>query len=136
MNIRQITVSGQGQTKAPGGPQALIVLPQLPTEGAWSIRGQVTAFEAAPERAYSFVFNLAFSGLSNGGVATENDELKPPYTVAPAPAGLWAGLALTLALAPFSSGPVATIGATLPAAPAGAEIIDWTWQLDVELSDA
>src|SRR5262245_61440825 len=109
MNIRQIAVSGQGQTSVPGGPQPLIVLPQLPADGAWSIRGQVTAFEAAPGRAHSFVFNANMSGLCNGGVATETDGLNPPYTVAPTPAGPWSGLALTLALANITSGPVATI---------------------------
>jgi hypothetical protein len=136
MNVRSIPVSGTGTTSAAGGPQPLIVLPQFPADGAWSVRGQITAFEAAKDRAHSFAFNVAVSGLTSGGVADETDGTNPPYTVAPVPAGTWAGLALTLAFATFPSGPVATIAATLPAAPAGAEAVNWTWSLEVGLSDA
>jgi hypothetical protein len=135
MNVRKIQNIGTGQTTTVG-PTRLIVIDQLPVNGSWSITGQIHAFEQAAGRTHAYLFQLAMNGSCAAGVATETDALTPPYTVAPAPAGGWAALALGLLgtdAAPIASGPILEIEMTGLAAPT---IIDWAWDLTLVFVDA
>ena len=131
MSVRKIQNTGTGQTTAVG-PTRLIVIDQLPVSGSWSITGQVHAFA----QGNAYLFQVAMNGSCLAGVAIETDGRSPPYTVAPAPAGGWAGLALGLLgtdAAPIASGPILEIEMTGLAAPM---IIDWAWDLTLVFVDA
>lgn len=131
MNARKIPNIGTGQTTAVG-PTRLIVIDQLPVDGSWSITGQVHAFA----QGNAYLFQVAMNGSCSAGVAIETDGRASPYTVTPAPAGLWAALALRLIgtdAAAIASGPILEIEVTGLAAPT---IINWAWDLTLVFVDA
>ncbi len=127
-NVEKLHVQGQCTTTNPGSATVEIPLPQLPATGAWSITGTVLAraqneAEHGPALNLSLAFALTIAGNSVGGVASETDDLTPPYTILPSSGGLF-GVSLT-ALSTQQ-----TLYLTLNDAPPPA-IVVWGWVLDV-----
>jgi len=81
----------RGRCRVAGANPFEIPLPQLPSHGAWSVRGKVLAFDpgaTAPATSASIAFLISIAGNSADGTVLETDGLSPPYTVFPGTGGL------------------------------------------------
>jgi len=81
----------RGRCRVVGAIPFQVPLPQLPSHGAWSVRGRVLAFDAgatAPATSASIAFLISIAGNSADGTVLETDGLSPPYTAFPGTGGL------------------------------------------------
>jgi len=137
MIAERVHVEGSATTANAAVAARKVALPPLPINGAWSINGQILAVDPAVGATRNQVqFNMAASGISIAGIATETDGVGPSAWPTQPAVNLFTSTVVTLVLNPGSPtvSPTAELeftGPTLEGPPASA---DWFWELDVTLA--
>jgi hypothetical protein len=122
LSVKTTKVQGQATTTA-AAPQQSIPLPQLPSDGNWTVTGTITASGPAPGRK-GVSYAVFFSGVSAAGAATKNDT--NPAATQPGDGGKAQGFqpaGISMALS-GRQGVVALAGIE-------GTTITWSWELEV-----
>jgi hypothetical protein len=125
LSVKTKRVEGQATTTA-AAPQPSIPLPQLPSDGNWTVKGRITASGPAPARK-GVSWEVFFAGVCASGAATENDTSPP--TTQPSDGGAAQGFqpaGVSVALAGRQ--------AVIALAGIATTTITWSWDLEVFLA--
>lgn len=108
-----------------------VVIP-LPTDGAWNVTGQVIVTNPASGR-QTVIFNLAVSGNSVAGTATETDGVGPTAWPTQPSVNPFTGTLVTVILNAGAAGPPVvppTLELEFTGSSIGGATSDWSWTLD------